>query len=96
MALIVVAFTFQDLGVPSMWSLPADVGGRFAGTLGGWMNTVGGLGGMLSPIVAARVSIVHGWQTTFVVFGAVYLLGALAWLRVDAGSPIHQSKSRSP
>ncbi len=96
MALIVIAFAFQDLGVPSMWALPTDIGGRFAGTLGGWMNSAGAVGGMLSPLVAAKVSIAHGWNATFVVFGAVYLLGALAWLRVDASSPMHQSNSRSP
>ena len=96
MALIVVAFIFQDLGVPSMWSLPTDIGGRFAGTVGGWMNSAGAVGGMLSPLVAAKVSIAHGWNATFIVFGAVYLLGALAWLRVDASSPIHQSHSGSP
>jgi sugar phosphate permease len=96
MALIVVAFVFQDLGVPSMWSLPTDIGGRFAGTLGGWMNSAGAIGGMLSPLVAAKVSIAHGWNATFMVFGAIYLLGALAWLRVDASQPIRQSNSRSP
>ena len=84
MTLIVVAFAFQDLGVPSMWSVPADIGGRFAGTVGGWMNSAGAVGGMLSPLVAAQVSIVHGWNAAFMVFGTVYLLGALAWLRVDA------------
>src|SRR6266540_3512764 len=96
MTLIVVAFIFQDFGVPSMWSLPTDIGGRFAGTVGGWMNSAGAIGGALSPLVAAQVSIAHGWNATFVVFGAVYLLGALAWLRVDAGSPMRQSNSRSP
>jgi nitrate/nitrite transporter NarK len=90
MALIAVAFACQDLGVPSMWSLPTDIGGRLAGTVGGWMNSAGGIGGMLSPLVAAKVSIAHGWNATFVVFGAIYLLGALAWLRVDASSPIRQ------
>ena len=88
MILIVVAFAFQDLGVPSMWSLPTDIGGRFAGTVGGWMNSAGGIGGMLSPLVAAKVSIAHGWNAAFIVFGAVYLLGAVAWLRVDATSPV--------
>jgi MFS family permease len=94
MTLIVIAFVFQDLGVPSMWSLPADIGGRFAGTVGGWMNSAGAVGGVLSPLVAANVSIAYGWNATFIVFGAIYLLGALAWLRVDAGSPMHQSDSR--
>ena len=48
---------------------------------------------MLSPLVAAKVSISHGWNATFVVFGAVYRLDALAWLRVDASSPMPQSDS---
>ena len=87
--LMIMAFAFQDLGVPSMWSLPTDIGGRFAGTVGGWMNSAGGIGGMLSPLVAAKVSIAHGWNTTFLVFASVYFVGALAWLRVDASSPIH-------
>jgi len=93
--LIIIAFAFQDLGVPSMWSLPTDIGGRFAGTVGGWMNSAGAIGGMLSPLVAAKVSIAHGWSAAFVVFGAVYLLGALAWLRVDAGTAITQPDGRS-
>ena len=92
MALIVVAFAFQDLGVPSMWSLPTDIGGRFAGTVGGWMNSAGAIGGMLSPLVAAKVSIAHGWNATFLVFGSIYLLGAIAWLRVDASKPIQQTR----
>jgi ACS family glucarate transporter-like MFS transporter len=88
MTLLVIGFIFQDLGVPSMWSLPVDIGGRFAGTLGGWMNTAGALGGILSPLIAAGMSITYGWNSTFLVFGAIYLLGALAWVRVDASSPM--------
>jgi MFS family permease len=93
MALIVLAFAFQDLGVPAMWSLPTDIGGRFAGTLGGWMNTAGAIGGMLSPLVAAKMSIAYGWNAAFVVFGCVYLLGALAWLQVDASRLIHRARN---
>ena len=40
------------------------------------MNSAGAIGGMLSPLVAAKVSIAYGWNATFVVFGAVYLIGA--------------------
>ncbi len=88
MVLICVAFVFQDLGVPSMWSLPADIGGRYAGTVGGCMNTAGSIGGMLSPLMAAKVSIAFGWHATFVVFGIVYLVGALSWLVIDASKPL--------
>ena len=88
MIALVLGFIFQDLGVPSMWSLPTDIGGRFAGTVGGWMNMAGCLGGMLSPLVAAKMSIAYGWNSTFLIFGSIYFLGAIAWLRVDASKPI--------
>ncbi|MBM3823845.1 MAG: MFS transporter [Verrucomicrobia bacterium] len=87
-AALALGFACQDLGVPSMWSVPADLGGKFAGTLGGWMNSAGALGGMLSPLVAAKISIQWGWNSAFVLFGCVYLVGAVAWLRVDASKPI--------
>jgi hypothetical protein len=37
-----------------------------------------------------------GWNSTFYVFGAVYLLGALAWLRVDASRPMPLAGSQNP
>jgi MFS transporter, ACS family, glucarate transporter len=83
-AIICVASAFQDLGLPSMWSVPVDVGGRYAGTVGGCMNSVGAIGGMLSPLIAAKVAIATGWKTVFFLFAASYLIGAIAWLRVDA------------
>ena len=95
MALLTIGFVFQDLGVAAMWSLPADIGGRFTATLGGWMNTVGCIAAMTSPLTAAKMSIAFGWNSLFFVFGAVYLMGALAWARVDASAPILQSKSNA-
>jgi MFS family permease len=86
--LMCVAFGFQDVAIPGIWSLPADVGGRYAGTLGGCMNTVGAIGGMLSPLVAARLSSDFGWNAVFLVYGGMYLLGALAWVRIDAAKTI--------
>jgi MFS family permease len=91
---LAAGFACQDLGVPAMWSLPVDMGGRFAATLGGWMNTAGALGGMLSPLIAAKMAIAHGWNSTFIVFGSVYFVGALAWLVIDASRPISSSAKR--
>ena len=38
---ICLASASQDLSLPCMWAVPVDVGGRFAGTVGGWMNSAG-------------------------------------------------------
>jgi ACS family glucarate transporter-like MFS transporter len=89
MVLLTTGFMFQDLSVAPMWSLPADIGGRFTATVGGWMNMAGCLAGILSPLIAARVSIAYGWNPMFFIFGSVYLLGALAWLRVDASKALN-------
>jgi MFS family permease len=51
------------------------------------MNSVGAIGAMLSPLVAAKVAILWNWNAVFVVFAVSYFLGALAWLRVDASRP---------
>lgn len=96
LCVLAAGFAFQDLGVPSMWSVPADIGGRYAGTVGGCMNTAGALGGMLSPLIAAKVSIAVGWNSAFLMFGVVYLVGAMAWLRVDACRPVFSVPGEQP
>jgi hypothetical protein len=55
--------------------------------LGGAMNSAGCIGGMLSPLVAARLSGASGWSEVLLVFGATYVAGALAWAGVDASKP---------
>ncbi|MEK7677576.1 MAG: MFS transporter [Verrucomicrobiota bacterium] len=85
--IICIASAFQDLALPAMWSASVDIGGRCAGTVGGCMNSVGAIGAMLSPLVAAKVAILWNWNAVFVVFAVSYFLGALAWLRVDASRP---------
>ena len=85
-ALLTLAFFCQDMGVPCIWSLPADIGGRHAGVLGGAMNSVGALGGVFSPLV---VSWVHtegaaDWNGVILLYAGGYLAAGLAWLAIDA------------
>jgi MFS transporter, ACS family, glucarate transporter len=93
LVLICVAAACQDFSLPCMWSVPIDVGGRHAGTVGGVMNSAGCLGGMLSPLVAAKLSGAFGWGLVFVVFSAMYLGAALAWVWVDASRPVETPKA---
>ena len=99
MVLLTIGFMFQDLSAAALWSVPADVGGPFTATVGGWMNMAGCVATILSPLIVARVSIAFGWTPLFFIFGGVYLLGALAWLRVDASKailPMHPAKAQKP
>jgi MFS family permease len=90
-ALVCVACVFQDMAVPVIWSVSIDVGGRHAGTVAGMMNAIGGVGGSLSPIVVAHLAAYYGWQWVFYAAGAVYILGGLLWLVVDASKPVEQA-----
>jgi MFS family permease len=95
-ALLCAANVFQDIAIPCIWSLPADVGGRYSGTLGGAMNSAGGIGGALSPLVAAQVATAFGWSWLFLVFAGSYLLGAILWLRIDASEVLVAPEPDSP
>src|SRR5262245_11589753 len=84
----------QDLMVPVLWSLPADIGGRHAGTVGGAMNTAGGIGAVLGPVAAAYVAETWGWHVVFPMFAGSYALAAVLWLRIDATEPFEQPTER--
>jgi MFS family permease len=86
--IVCLAFALQDLAIPCLWSITADVGGRYTGTVAGCMNCIGGIGGALSPLIAMRVQIYFGWKAVFISNGIVYLIGALFWLRINAGETL--------
>jgi MFS transporter, ACS family, glucarate transporter len=72
------------LSQSSFWSASADVGGAFAGSVSGIMNMGNQIGGAitasLTPLIASR----FGWNTSFGVAAGLCVLGAAAWLMVDA------------
>ena len=71
------------LSQSSFWSVTADIAGGSAGSVSGFMNTGGQLGGAvtgsLTPWIAAR----YGWTASFLVAAALCLLGAICWIAVD-------------
>ena len=79
-----LASFFGDLTLSSCWAICIEIGRKLAGTVSGFMNTWGNLGGLLSPIFAAYV-VQHfgGWQIAIVSYGIVLFIGALLWLRID-------------
>ena len=61
-----------------------DIGGEAAGTVTGAMNTLGNLGGSLSPLVFGySVQLWGSWSTPLVIMACVYLAGAAMTLLVN-------------
>jgi MFS family permease len=92
--LLSLACFLNDMAVPVLWALAADIGGRYAGTVGGFANMVGGFGAMITPVLIPHLygslsgPIPERWVIVMAVLAAVWLVGALAWLGIDASRPL--------
>jgi MFS family permease len=87
---IAMASFFNDLVMPCAWGATMDLGGRFAGTVSGTMNSLGNLSGFIAPIVIGYVlkATAGNWNLTFYISAAVYATGILSWIFLDSASPI--------
>ncbi|GAC1448470.1 MAG: MFS transporter [Isosphaeraceae bacterium] len=92
--LLGLAFIGNDLAMGPSWAACADIGERFAGTLGGTMNMIGSFGGALSA-VATGVLLDRG-QTTllFVMLASWYAVGSLCWWGVDVTRSLDEESAR--
>jgi sugar phosphate permease len=81
---------FNDLVMPAAWAGTMDVGGRYAGTVSGAMNTMGSVAGAFSVTVVGYLLAWTGdnWTLTFLISSSIYMVGAVCWLFLDAHTPI--------
>ena len=80
--LLTGSFFFLDATISVFWAIAMDMGGSYASTSAGWMNTWANVGGVISPIVfGALVQETGSWTEPFLVASALMLIGAAAvWL----------------
>ena len=71
------------LSQSAFWAVSADMGGKSAGGLSGFMNMANQIGGALTAIVTPWIGGMFGWSTGFRVAATMAILGAVAWLFVD-------------
>ena len=92
LAMVVLGFAglFNDFVMPAAWAGCMDVGGRYAGTLAGSMNMMGSIAGALSPLVVGYLLAWtnQNWTLTFYVSAAIYSIGAVCWIFLDAHTPM--------
>jgi ACS family glucarate transporter-like MFS transporter len=97
--LLCLASFLNDLAIPVLWAAAAEVGGRYAGSVAGVMNTAGGIGAILCPIL---IPIVMGWlpegmepalRWRIIFFGlaGAWVLAALGWLWIDVNQRVRPS-----
>ena len=81
---LAAAFFCLELIIGPIWSMPMDVGGVYAGTAGGIMNTGSALAAILSPLAFGVIADMTGnWHLPFILSMALLLLGAVLALTLD-------------
>jgi ACS family glucarate transporter-like MFS transporter len=87
---IAMASFCNDLAMPPSWAATMDMGGKFAGTLSGAMNSWGNLGGAMAPAVIGYVLAASGsnWNLTFYISAAVYAAAIPCWYFLDSVTPL--------
>ena len=80
--LLAFAFGCASAAEGPFWATAAAAGREYAGSAGGFMNSVGNLGGMIAPVVTPLIAARFGWTSALWVASGVVLLGVLAWAGV--------------
>ncbi|MBV9612621.1 MAG: MFS transporter [Acidobacteriaceae bacterium] len=78
------------LSQSSFWSVSADIGNESAGSVSGFMNMGGQLGGALTASLSPAIANHFGWSASFLVAAALCACGALLWTTVNPGSSAMQ------
>jgi MFS family permease len=87
-----LASFFNDFVMPPSWAGCMDIGGKYSGSVSGTMNMMGNIAGAISPIAVAYLLAwtSQNWTLTFYVSAAIYFLGAICWLFIDARTPLEE------
>ena len=94
--LILVGLSNDFIMGPS-WATAQDIGRRYSAIVSGAMNMVGNLGATLGLLVTGQILKAYtengvidkqGYIVCFTLYAAVYFLGVIAWLFIDAEKPI--------
>jgi ACS family glucarate transporter-like MFS transporter len=82
--LIAMAAGIADLSITPAWAVCHDIGGEYAGTVTGCMNTFANIGGVIAPLVMGyAVGKLNSWTLPIVITAALYILGGLIALLIN-------------
>lgn len=76
------------------WAATHDIGGKFSGTVSGWMNFWGNVGGVVAPPFTAWVATHYGWQAAILVTAFYAIVGVVSWVAVKPDREIVTSTER--
>ena len=76
------------LSQSSYWAITADIGGRFSGSISGFMNMGCQFGGAVTSFLTPYIAQQFGWTASFLVAAGLSVVGCLSWLLVNPDRPV--------
>jgi len=73
------------LAQSSFWAVTADIGGKFSGSVSGFMNMGGMSGGAVTATLTPAIASWYGWKASFLFAAILCAAGSLAWFFVNPG-----------
>jgi ACS family glucarate transporter-like MFS transporter len=75
---------------PISWTTAMDIGAEHVGTVSGFMNTLGHLGGSVAPAITGLLLSLSGnaWNVALYSSALIYAAGAVCWVFIDPVSPL--------
>lgn len=93
-ALLVAAAFLAALGGPCAYSTAIDISGRHVAPFFGMMNMWGNIGAGVTPILLGLLfSQIDNWNVVLIIFGAIYLFGAVCWALIDPARKIEAKQT---
>ncbi len=89
--LLMMGFAAADACLPNCWAVCLDIGKENAGTVTGAMNTAGQIGASVMSVAFGYLVETYGYNAPLAGLGALFILSALLWLRIDPTKPIFAS-----
>lgn len=87
-----LCITLGSLGFPvvASWAIAADKGRQYAGSVSGWMNLWGNLGGVISPVICGAIAQYINW-TAALLFNIIPISFAIiCWLFIKPDKPMSE------
>jgi MFS transporter, ACS family, glucarate transporter len=93
--LLAVAAGSNLFATATLWAVCIDLAPTFSGSLSGLMNTLGTLGGAVSPILTAHIATNWGWPQALDCAALVTLIAGPVWFLVNADENVEQRSRAS-
>jgi MFS family permease len=87
-----LGFFGLEMTVGVSWAIPLDIGGDYAGSVSAIMNTLGNVGGAISPTLLAYLVQAYGWNVPFLVASGLCITAALLFTQIDATKELSETE----